>query len=132
MRNRDAVSLLVELKKNIEVFEDILNKTKEALYKTKATGSKDELKNVLIRFRRITKRLRKIGEGLYSQWGDIDEGLKEHITTLTQYIVLVSIPYEIDLLKDVEPFIKDEDMKPLIEEAIRLANETRTMLAKLS
>ncbi len=125
----DYVDLLTRLKSTIDRYEEILDLTKNVLNEVRAYGYS---RNIAYMVRRLINTHNKLNTTLdrvdVRELKLLRDELGVHIKTLIQYIALVSIPYEEDLLKEIRGLLRDDSYKVMIDKAIKVSTVTREKL----
>ncbi len=98
----EVVAALTRLKKSIDEYEKILDLTKIILNEVKAYGDSDKINRLANKLYSLYKELKEVGDEIASYDKSLtDDYTWNYIETLAQYVALVSLPYEKDLLNDI-------------------------------
>ena len=128
------LDLLAHLKKGIDRSEEIIDLTKIILNEVRAHGSSGKIDLLFRKVLRLYNNLYNVRSVFSTKMLDqVDEYTKNYIITYIRYLSLVSIPYEIDLLNEINSRINKDDIDGVrrISKAIALMNELRTVFEKI-
>ena len=128
------LDLLAHLKKGIDRSEEIIDLTKIILNEVRAHGSSGKIDLLFRKVLRLYNNLYNMRRVFSTKILDqVDEYTKNYIITYIRYLSLVSIPYEIDLLNEINSRINKDDIDGVmrISKAITLMNELRTIFEKI-
>jgi len=128
------LDLLAHLKKGIDRSEEIIDLTKIILNEVRAHGSSGKIDLLFRKVLRLYNNLYNVRSVFSTKMLDqVDEYTKNYIITYIRYLSLVSIPYEIDLLNEINSRINKDDIDGVmrISKAITLMNELRTIFEKI-
>ncbi len=129
-----SLDILVQLKKGIDESEELIEYTKRVLNEVRAHGRSDRI-NILL------KKVTKLYNGLQNLTttfnkdliGRADEYTRDYIVTYIKYLLMVSIPYEIDLLNEINNRVDrdDNDIVSKLNQALTLMNQLREIVNTL-
>lgn len=128
------LDLLAHLKKGIDRSEEIIDLTKIILNEVRAHGSSGKIDLLFRKVLRLYNNLYNVRSVFSTKMLDqVDEYTKNYIITYIRYLSLVSFPYEIDLLNEINSRINKDDIDGVrrISKAIALMNELRTIFEKI-
>ena len=128
------LDLLAHLKKGIDRSEEIIDLTKIILNEVRAHGSSGKIDLLFRKVLRLYNNLYNVRSVFSTKMLDqVDEYTKNYIITYIRYLSLVSFPYEIDLLNEINSRINKDDIDGVmrISKAITLMNELRTIFEKI-
>jgi len=128
------LDLLAHLKKGIDRSEEIIDLTKIILNEVRAHGSSGKIDLLFRKVLRLYNNLYNVRRVFSTKMLDqVDEYTKNYIITYIRYLSLVSFPYEIDLLNEINSRINKDDIDGVrrISKAIALMNELRTVFEKI-
>jgi len=128
------LDLLAHLKKGIDRSEEIIDLSKIILNEVRAHGTSGKIDLLFRKVLRLYNDLYNVGNVFSTKMFDqVDEYTKDYIITYINYLTLVSIPYEIDLLNEISSKINKDDIDDVkrISKAIALMNELRTVFEKI-
>jgi len=128
------LDLLAHLKKGIDRSEEIIDLTKIILNEVRAHGSSGKIDLLFRKVLRLYNNLYNVRSVFSTKMLDqVDEYTKNYIITYIRYLSLVSFPYEIDLLNEINSRINKDDIDGVrrISKAIALMNELRTVFEKI-
>ena len=128
------LDLLAHLKKGIDRSEEIIDLTKIILNEVRAHGSSGKIDLLFRKVLRLYNNLYNVRRVFSTKMLDqVDEYTKNYIITYIRYLSLVSFPYEIDLLNEINSRINKDDIDGVrrISKAIALMNELRTIFEKI-
>ncbi len=128
------LDLLAHLKKEVDRSEELIDLTKVVLNEVRTQGSSEKIDLLFRKVLGLYNSLYNIGNKFSANILDqIDEYTKNYIITYIRYLSLVSIPYEIDLLNEINNRINKDYIDDVrrVSKAITLMNELRTILEKI-
>ena len=123
------IDILTQLKKIVDEHEKTIDLTKIVYNEIKAFGRSSRVDLLCRRLMKIYARLALIGKYLqeYNKDKDsIDKASLEYIDTYTKYIILIGLPYEKDVLKEIKDMLstnQDNKIVDTIDEIINKINE---------
>ncbi len=124
-------AVVAELKDAIDDYEELIDLTKHVLNEIKAFGGSNAINIVIKKVPPLYNKLTKLAIAIRDiDIDSIPQVSKDYILAYTQYIALVSLPYEIDLLDEIAGRLKDED-KVGVTSAIDMLKSLREIYEEL-